>query len=83
MKMTTGEVIAESLVMHGVDTIFGIPGAHMYDFNDATARQKDLKFIVNRHEQGSGYMAYGYTKSTGKVGAYTVVPGPQTPNIWV
>lgn len=76
VKKTTGEVIAESLVMHGVDTLFGIPGAHMYDFNDATARQKGLKFIVNRHEQGSGYMAYGYAKSTGKVGAYTVVPGP-------
>ena len=74
--MTTGEAIASSLVMHGVDTLFGIPGAHMYDFNDATARQKGLRFIVNRHEQGAGYMAYGYAKSTGKVGAYTVVPGP-------
>ncbi len=49
----------------------------MYDFNDACAQHKDdLNFVVTRHEQGAGYMAYGYAKSTGKVGTYTVVPGP-------
>ncbi len=75
--MTTGEVMVESLIAHGVDTVFGIPGAHMYDFNDALARRADaIRFITTRHEQGAGYMAFGYAKSTGKVGAYTVVPGP-------
>ncbi len=75
--MTTGDVLAESLVAHGVDTVFGIPGAHMYDFNDALARRSDrLRFITTRHEQGAGYMAFGYAKSTGRVGTYTVVPGP-------
>src|SRR5271169_3491702 len=75
--MTTGQVIAESLIAHGVETVFGIPGAHMYDFNDALAeRQAQLRFITTRHEQGAGYMAFGYAKSTGRVGVYTVVPGP-------
>ena len=75
--MTTGEAIVESLIAHGVDTVFGIPGAHMYDFNDALARRSDaLRFITTRHEQGAAYMAYGYAKSTGRVGVYTVVPGP-------
>ena len=75
--MTTGEAIAESLIAHGVDTVFGIPGAHMYDFNDALAREREaLRFITTRHEQGAGYMAYGYAKSTGRPGVYTVVPGP-------
>jgi acetolactate synthase-1/2/3 large subunit len=75
--MTTGQVIAESLIAHGVDSVFGIPGAHMYDFNDALARRSDkIRFITTRHEQGAGYMAYGYAKSSGRVGAYTVVPGP-------
>jgi acetolactate synthase-1/2/3 large subunit len=75
--LTTGDVMAESLVAHGVDTVFGIPGAHMYDLNDALARRQDrLRFITTRHEQGAGYMAFGYAKSTGRVGAYTVVPGP-------
>jgi len=38
--MTTGQAIAESLIAHGVDTVFGIPGAHMYDFNDALAQRR-------------------------------------------
>lgn len=73
--MTTGEAVAKSLVAHGVDTIFGIPGVHMYGFNDAVAKEP-IDFITTRHEQGAGYMAFGYAKSTGKTGVYTVVPGP-------
>jgi acetolactate synthase-1/2/3 large subunit len=75
--MTTGDAIVESLIAHGVDTVFGIPGAHMYDFNDALARRRDaIRFITARHEQGAAYMAYGYAKSSGRVGVYSVVPGP-------
>ncbi|TSA18697.1 MAG: hypothetical protein D4R74_00785 [Betaproteobacteria bacterium] len=76
-QLSTGQVIARSLVRNGVDTIFGIPGAHTYDLIDALHEYGDkIRFIVNRHEQGSGYMAYGYAKSTGRVGAFTCVPGP-------
>lgn len=76
-KETTGQAIARSLVENGVDTVFGIPGAHMYDFNDALYEKRNqIRFIHTRHEQGAGYMAYGYAKSTGRIGAYTVVPGP-------
>ncbi|KWV48435.1 hypothetical protein AS156_18325 [Bradyrhizobium macuxiense] len=76
-RETTGALIARSLTNHRVDTIFGIPGAHMYDFNDALYEQRHkLRFIHTRHEQGAGYMAYGYAKSTGRPGVYTVVPGP-------
>src|SRR5258708_36898225 len=75
--MTTGQVMADSLIVHGVDTVFGIPGAHMYDFKDAMAYRKDhLRFSTTRHEQGASYMAFGYAKSTVKVVVYTVVPGP-------
>lgn len=74
-RMTTGEAVARSLVAHGVDTIFGIPGVHIYGFNDAVAKEP-IEFITTRHEQGAGYMAFGYAKSTGKTGVYTVVPGP-------
>lgn len=76
-SLTTGQVMADSLIAHGVDTVFGIPGAHMYDFNDALAqRREQLRFITTRHEQGAAYMAFGYAKSTGRVGVCTVVPGP-------
>jgi acetolactate synthase-1/2/3 large subunit len=76
-KETTGQAITRSLIENGVDTVFGIPGAHMYDFNDALYEKREkVRFIHTRHEQGAGYMAYGYAKSTGRIGAYTVVPGP-------
>ena len=75
VRMTTGEAVAKSLVAHGVDTMFGIPGVHMYGFNDAVA-QEPIDFITTRHEQGAGYMAFGYAKSSGRTGVYTAVPGP-------
>ena len=74
---TTGQVIADALIAQGVNTVFGIPGAHTYDLIDALAqRQQQLRFITTRHEQGAGYMAFGYAKATGREGVCTVVPGP-------
>ncbi|MGG7568010.1 thiamine pyrophosphate-dependent enzyme [Rhodovulum sp. DZ06] len=76
-RMTVGEGIVEHLLAEGVDTVFGIPGAHMYDLNDAMARAGGkLRFVTARHEQGAAWMAYGYAQATGKPGVFTVVPGP-------
>jgi acetolactate synthase-1/2/3 large subunit len=75
-RLTTGDIIALKLVQQGTDTVFGIPGAHTYDLSDAMARQEGLRFIHTRHEQGAGYMAYGYARSSGRPGVFTVVPGP-------
>ncbi|WP_176249231.1 thiamine pyrophosphate-dependent enzyme [Sulfitobacter sp. HGT1] len=77
MNKTTADMMVDALVANGVDTVFGIPGAHSYELSDALARRgNDVRFIHTRHEQGAGYMAYGYAKSTGKPGVFTVVPGP-------
>jgi acetolactate synthase I/II/III large subunit len=70
-----GEAIVSGLVAHGVDTVFGLPGAQIYGLFDAF-QQAQLKVIGARHEQACGYMAYGYARSTGKVGVFSVVPGP-------
>ena len=74
---TTGEAVVDALVAHGTDTVFGLPGAHVYDFNDALQRESDrIRFITTRHEQAAGYMAFGYAHSTGRPAVYSVVPGP-------
>ena len=74
---STAEALVDGLVAEGVDTVFGIPGAHMYEFTDALQRAGDrIRTIHSRHEQGSAYMAYGYARSTGRPGVFTVVPGP-------
>src|SRR5580765_8495879 len=70
-----GEAIVNGLVAHGVDTVFGLPGAQIYGLFDAF-HQAQLKVIGARHEQACGYMAYGYARSTGKPGIFSVVPGP-------
>src|ERR1700721_3806330 len=70
-----GETIVSGLVAHGVDTMFGLPGAQIYGLFDAF-HQAQLKVIGARHEQACGYMAYGYARSTGRPGVFSVVPGP-------
>jgi acetolactate synthase I/II/III large subunit len=74
-SVTGGEAIVSALVAHGVDTVFGLPGAQIYGLFDAF-HQAQLKVIGARHEQACGYMAFGYARSTGKPGVFSVVPGP-------
>ena len=73
--MTGGEAIVSGLVAHGVDTVFGLPGAQIYGLFDAF-HQAQLKVIGARHEQACGYMAFGYARASGKPGVFSVVPGP-------
>jgi|HubBroStandDraft_5_1064220.scaffolds.fasta_scaffold23365_2 acetolactate synthase-1/2/3 large subunit len=80
-RMTGGDAIVDSLLRHGIDTIFGLPGVQMYGLFDAFARNANRLQVINaRHEQTTAYMALGYAKSTGKPSAYTVVPGPGVMN---
>jgi acetolactate synthase-1/2/3 large subunit len=73
--MTGGEAIVSGLVAHGVDTVFGLPGAQIYGLFDAF-HQAQLKVVGARHEQACGYMAFGYARASGKPGVFSVVPGP-------
>ena len=76
-RMTGGDAIVRSVLAHGVDTVFGVPGVQTYGLFDALQRAGDaVRVIAPRHEQSAGFMAFGYAKSTGRTGVYTVVPGP-------
>ena len=77
MRMTGGQVLVEMLRRHGVDVLFALPGVQNDPlFNALFDAHGAIRVIHTRHEQGAAYMAYGYAKSTGRVGAYAVVPGP-------
>src|SRR5438876_6953420 len=76
-RMTGGRALVEMLRRNGVDTVFALPGVQndalfvaFYDAGEA------LRVIHTRHEQAAAYMAFGYARASGKVGAYAVVPGP-------
>ena len=75
-RMTGGGALVEMLRRHEVDTIFALPGVQndalfvaFYDAGEA------LRVIHTRHEQGAAYMAFGYARASGKVGAYAVCRG--------
>ena len=74
---TGGQAIIQSLLQLGVDTVFGLPGAQTYALFDAMYESRErLRYVGSRHEQGAAYMAFGYSRSTGRAGVYSVVPGP-------
>ena len=76
-RLTGGEAIVRGLVDHGVDTVFALPGAQTYGLMDALKlAEPKIRTIGARHEQGVGYMAFGYAKASGRPGVCSVVPGP-------
>jgi acetolactate synthase I/II/III large subunit len=75
--MTTAEAAVETLVAHGLDTIYALPGVQNDHLFDALYKASNrLRTVHARHEQGAAYMALGAQLATGKPQAYAVVPGP-------
>lgn len=74
--MSGADAILAQCVRNRIDTIFGLPGGQLDHFFDSMYREPRVRFVGTRHEQGAGYMAFGYARSTGRPGMYTVVPGP-------
>ena len=75
--MTTAEATVGTLLAHGLDTVYALPGVHNDHLFDAFQRAGDaLRVVHARHEQGAAYMALGAALATGKPQAYSVVPGP-------
>jgi acetolactate synthase I/II/III large subunit len=76
-EMSTGEATAATLIAHGLDTVYALPGVHNDHLFDAFQRAGEaLRVVHSRHEQGAAYMALGAALATGKPQAYVVVPGP-------
>ena len=76
-RMTTAEAVIESLLQHGIDTLYALPGVHNDHLFDAAHKAGDrLRVIHARHEQTAAYMALCAALVTGKPQAFAVVPGP-------
>ncbi|HMB96005.1 MAG TPA: thiamine pyrophosphate-binding protein, partial [Tepidisphaeraceae bacterium] len=74
------QIFHEMLVStHKVDTMFGYPGGAILPVFDQLYKTP-AKFILNRHEQGSGHCADGYARATGKPGVCIVTSGPGATN---
>jgi len=84
-----GDIIVRTLADEGVDTIFGYSGGAIlptYDsifrFNEDCEKngRRPVQLVVPASEQGAGFMAAGYARSTGKVGVFMVTSGPGATN---
>lgn len=75
------DVVVRCLENEGVDTIFAYPGGSIIDMHNALTRTKKIRVVLPRHEQGGGFMAQGYARSTGKVGVCMATSGPGAMNL--
>src|SRR5947209_7642773 len=75
------DILVQCLVNHGVDVVFAYPGGASMPIHQALTRfQQRLRTILPRHEQGGGFAAEGYARSTGKVGVCIATSGPGATN---
>jgi acetolactate synthase-1/2/3 large subunit len=79
--MSGADILVQCLVDHGVEVCFAYPGGASMPIHQALTRfQNQLRTVLPRHEQGGGFMAEGYARSTGKVGVCIATSGPGATN---
>ncbi|WBY01037.1 biosynthetic-type acetolactate synthase large subunit [Ramlibacter tataouinensis] len=74
------EILLDTLVACGVDTLFGYPGGAALPLYDALFKQPRLRHVLVRHEQAAVHAAEGYARSTGRIGVVLVTSGPGVGN---
>src|SRR5512142_1716324 len=77
MAYTASDVLLDTLIDWGVDTVFGLPGDGINGIMEALRKRQDqIKFIHVRHEEAAAFMACAYAKYTGKLGVCLATSGP-------
>ena len=80
--ITGADILVQSLVDHGVEVVFAYPGGASMPLHQALTRFSDrLRTILPRHEQGGGFSAQGYARSTGQPGVCMATSGPGATNL--
>ena len=81
---SVSDVMAETMVNWGVDSVFGLVGHSCLGLADGVRRQEaagKLKFITTRHEGAAAFAASGYAKLTGRPAACLTIAGPGATNL--
>lgn len=80
--ITGAEILIESLLSNGVDTIFGYPGGQIMPVYDKLYDyRRELRHILVRHEQGAIHAAQGYARVKNVPGVVMVTSGPGATNV--
>ena len=89
-SMTGADIVVQVLADEGLDVLFGYSGGAILPVYDAVFRynadhaaddgSEPLPLIVPANEQGACFMAAGYARASGRVGAALVTSGPGATN---
>lgn len=80
-KMSGSQILIESMIREGIDTIFGYPGGAIMPAFDALFDYRDkINHVLTRHEQGATHAAEGYALVSGKTGVCLITSGPAATN---
>ena len=80
MKVQVSELIVKYMEQLGIETIFGMPGAHILPVYDRLY-DSSIQSILAKHEQGAAFMAGGYNRASGRIGACITTAGPGATNL--
>jgi len=80
MKIQVSKLIVKFLQRLGVDTLFGMPGAHILPVYD-DLYGSNIQTVLVKHEQGAAFMAGGYARVSGRIGACITTAGPGASNL--
>ena len=78
-RMTPSEAFVETLVAHGVTTVFGIAGSAYMDAMDLFPLA-GIRLVSVAHEQNAAHMADGYSRVTNRHGVCIAQNGPGVTN---
>jgi len=80
-KIKAGQAVIEALGAEGVEYVFGLVGTTTNTMVTALHGRSDIRFLDTRHEEGAAFMAYGYTRASGKPAVCMTTSGPGTINL--
>lgn len=75
------DLLVQCMVEEGVEVIFAYPGGASMEIHQSLVRSGRIRTILPRHEQGCGFMAHGYARTTGKAGVCMATSGPGATNL--
>lgn len=80
--MPGADILVQSLINRGVEVVFAYPGGASMPIHQSLTRHRDkIRTVLPRHEQGAGFAAQGYARSTGKPGICMATSGPGAANL--
>ena len=82
MLLSGADILIETLIEQGCETVFGYPGGQIINVYDSLYKYQDrINHILTAHEQGAAHAADGYARVTGKVGVVISTSGPGATNL--